>query len=141
MSDLVDYFEVTSSDPSVSLEDLPIDGSPVTFTGDSLTITFPVTSADVESGRFITITIVEIGVPNIDGVTVIYTPIADPSNPVTVVTGGDPGKIYIPNYPEVSEITLTISTLLENVETKFETEAEICFKSRGELLFFCKYTK
>ena len=133
MSDLVDYFEVTSSDPSVSLEDLPIDGSPVTFTGDSLTITFSVTNADVDSAIFTSITIVQIGVPNIDKVTVTYTLEDDPANPVTVVSDADPGTIDVPSRPTVTQVTLVITTLITSDETNFEAGIKLCFKNRGKL--------
>ena len=136
MTELLANFGVTSSDPSLPLDDLPIDGSPVTFSGASLTLTIPVFNEDVESGTLTKITIEETGVPNIESVTVIYTPKDDPSNNVTVVTDAAPGTIDIPTNPKVTKIYVIIETIEPNEDTNFEVGAEICFHNLGELQFF-----
>ena len=132
MPELAANFPV-SSDPSVPLENLPIGGLPVTFSGVSLEITIPVNNADFESGKFTSITIVEIGGSNIASVTVSYKPQAAPSTPVTVVTNAAPGTIDIPFNPRVVEITLIIYTVNPTDDTYFDVGAAICLEIRGKL--------
>ena len=136
MTELVSYAGITSSDPSVTLTDLPIGSLPATFKGTDVTITFPVSNADIESGIFDKATIVDSGVPNIQSVTVSYTPKNDPTTTITVVTNSPAGSIEIPNNPDVIEVVITITAVDPTKDTSFEIGLLLCLHYRGELHLF-----